>query len=160
MGILTNPMPLRLPRNEHWESFVNRKLEGQHFMRLMGFDLTHREPGYIEGQAPLTQPLMQQDGILHGGVTSSVADIVTGFAAFSLCGPFDRVVTADLKISYLAPGKGTHVFARGWVVKPGKRLSFCEGEVYVIDEGGKLSIVAKASALMAIIVDKDAPTLT
>ena len=141
-------------RNPEFENLIADKLSRQYFMNHIGFKVTHIEPGYIEGSAPIEQFLRQQDGMVHGGVTATVADLVTGLAAFTLVGPHDRVVTSDLKISYFSPGTGETVFARGWVIKPGSRLHYCEGEIYTID-GGELKLIAKAFAIMAVIHNKN-----
>lgn len=112
------------------------------------------EPGYSEVEAELDTHLQQQDGFVHGGVTSTISDIVTGFAAFSLVGNEDRVVTSNLNVSYFKPGKGEKVFARGWVVKPGSRLHYCEAEVYVLSEK-VYTLIAKATSIMAVILGKN-----
>lgn len=137
-----------VPRNPDYKGFIRKKLEGQHFMRHIGFDLTTIEPGYIEGRAPMDAFLTQQDGYVHGGVTATVADIVCGFAAFSLVREEEHVVTGDLSLSFLAPGKGQHVFAKGYVLKPGKRLNFCEGEVYTEDTVNGDTLIARVHTTM------------
>lgn len=141
-------------RNPNFKDLITDKLTRQHFMKLMGFDLTKIEAGYIEGEAILDQKLQQQDGLVHGGVTSTVADIVTGFAAFSLVDKDDRVVTSNLNVCYYAPGKGEKIFARGWVTKPGARLHYCEGEVYVV-RNGEHHLIAKVNSIMAVIHGKN-----
>jgi acyl-coenzyme A thioesterase PaaI-like protein len=40
-----------------------------------------------------------------------------------------QVFTAELKVTYLRPGTENEIFAKGWVIKPGKNLHFCEAEV-------------------------------
>ncbi|MDZ4840173.1 MAG: PaaI family thioesterase [Bacteroidota bacterium] len=140
--------------NPNYLELINNKLERQHFMKHIGFDLTHIAPGYIEGFAPLTIDVQQQDGFIHGGMTATVSDLVTGFAAFSLVNSEDRVVTSDLKVSYFSPGKGEGIFARGWVIKPGARLMYCEAEVYSVEQERHL-LIAKAYAIMAVIKGKN-----
>lgn len=140
--------------NPQYAELIADKLQRQHFMRHIGFELSYVAPGYIEGGAPLREDLKQQDGFIHGGVSATCADLVTGFAAFSLVGNDDRVVTSDLKISYFSPGKGEAIFARGWVIKPGARLMYCEGEIYSVEEGRTL-LIAKAYAIMAVIRGKN-----
>ena len=108
----------------------------------------------MEAQAEVTPFLQQQDGLVHGGTIATIADIVTGFAAFSLVAPRDRVVTSDLKITFFTPGRGEILFARGWVIKPGYRLQYCEGEVYIVN-GSEFTLIAKAFAIMATIHGKE-----
>ncbi len=138
-----------VPRNPRFKDFIQEKLRGQHFMRHIGFDLTTIEPGYMEGRAPVQKFLTQQDGYIHGGVTSTVADIVCGFAAFSLVSEEEHVVTGNLNIGYLSPGKGEFIWAKGYVIKPGKRLNYCEGEVWVENQDSDDKMIAKISATMA-----------
>ncbi|MBI3233999.1 MAG: PaaI family thioesterase, partial [Bacteroidetes bacterium] len=89
-------------------------------------------------------------GFVHGGATATFADLVMGFAAYSLVKSDQVVVTADLRVSYLNPGIGEHIFARGWVIKPGSKLIFCEGEIVAVDNG-KETVIAKSSATMAVV---------
>ena len=128
------------------ETRIRRKLAGQHFMHLLGADLTAIAPGRVEAALVLGQAHQQQRGFVHGGVTATLADLVAGFAAVTLVPDNFGVVTADLRISYLHPGVGQKLRAIGWVLKPGRRLHFCEAEVWC-DE----LLIAKASATMAVV---------
>ncbi len=136
--------------NPNYKKRVEKFLERQHFMKLLGFHLEVIQPGRTSGKLKLTEKHQQQTGLVHGGVTATLADIVTGFAAYTLVPENYHVVTAELKISYLNPGRGTQLEAVGWVLKAGKKLHFCEAEVWDIDYGDKV-LIAKASAVMAII---------
>jgi uncharacterized protein (TIGR00369 family) len=142
------------PQNPLYPELIADKLTRQHFMRYLGFTLTRIVPGYTEVEAQLIEELQQQDGNVHGGVTATAADLVTGFAAFTLVKANDRVVTSDLKISYFSPGRGQKVFARGWVVKPGNRLHYCEAEIYTVN-AGEYKLIAKATAIMAVLQGKN-----
>jgi len=93
---------------------------------------------------------LQQAGLVHGGVIATVADIVAGFSAYSLVGVDEKVVTGELKISYLRPAKGEILWAKGWVLKQGRKINFCEAEVYVLN-GNKPKLIAKATTSMIII---------
>ncbi len=129
------------------ETRIRRKLERQHFMHLIGADLTRIEPGRIEAELTLGQQHQQQRGFAHGGLVATMADLAAGFAAVTLVPDEVGVVTSDLKVSYLNPGIGTRMKAIGWVLKAGRRLHFCEAEVWCDDV-----LVAKASATMAVLI--------
>ncbi|MGI4866186.1 MAG: PaaI family thioesterase [Janthinobacterium lividum] len=128
------------------EARIRRKLERQHFMHLIGANLTRIEPGRIEAELALGQQHQQQRGFAHGGLVATMADLAAGFAAVTLVPDGVGVVTADLKVSYLNPGVGSRLRAIGWVLKAGQRLHFCEAEVWC-DE----VLIAKASATMAVV---------
>ncbi|MGY3087740.1 uncharacterized protein (TIGR00369 family) [Hymenobacter sp. UYAg731] len=125
---------------------IRRKLLGQGFMHLIGADLTVITPGRVEAELTLAGQHLQQHGFAHGGLIATLADLVAGFAAVTLVPEGVGVVTSDLKISYLHPGVGRRLRAIGWVLKPGRRLHFCEAEVWCDD-----LMIAKASATMAVI---------
>jgi uncharacterized protein (TIGR00369 family) len=128
------------------EARIRRKLERQHFMHLIGADLTRIEPGRIEAELALGQQHQQQRGFAHGGLVATMADLAAGFAAVTLVPDGVGVVTAELKVSYLNPGVGSQLKAIGWVLKAGRRLHFCEAEVWC--DG---VLIAKATATMAVV---------
>ena len=128
------------------EARIREKLKRQHFMHLIGADLTRIEPGRIEAELALGRQHQQQRGFAHGGLVATMADLTAGFAAVTLVPEGVGVVTADLKVSYLNPGVGQRIKAIGWVLKAGRRLHFCEAEVWCDDV-----LIAKASATMAVV---------
>ena len=128
------------------EARIRRKLVRQHFMHLIGANLTVITAGRVEAELPLAEKHLQQRGFAHGGLIATLADLVAGFAAVTLVPDDVGVVTSDLKVSYLHPGVGQQLKAIGWVLKAGRRLHFCEAEVWC--DG---LLIAKASATMAVI---------
>ncbi|SHL06864.1 PaaI family thioesterase [Hymenobacter psychrotolerans] len=131
---------------EALETRIRRKLTRQHFMHLIGADLTRIEPGRVEAEVTLQQQHQQHTGFAHGGLVATMADLVAGFAAVTLVPEGTGVVTAELKTSYLHPGVGQKLRAVGWVLKAGRRLHFCESEVWCDDK-----LIAKATATMAVV---------
>ena len=134
------------------ETRIRRKLERQYFMHLIGANLTAITSGRVEAELALQQQHQQQRGFAHGGLVATMADLVAGFAAVTLIPDNHGLVTADLRVSYLHPGVGQRLRAVGWVLKAGRRLHFCEAEVWC-DE----LLIAKASATMAVIVPAPQP---
>lgn len=138
-------------RNPSFRSYIEQKLRGQMLMKHLGLGLTKIEPGLVEAYASIESFMHQQDGFLHGGLTATMSDIVSGFAAYSLVPDGDRVVTADIRISYLKPGIGQSVWARGVVIKPGASFHFCEAEVWTITDKEEPVLIAKSSSTMSVI---------
>jgi uncharacterized protein (TIGR00369 family) len=139
-----------ITQNPGFADTIREKLTKQNFMHHMGAQLTVIEKAYIEAELEVGEIHLQQAGFVHGGVTATLCDLVTGFAAFSLLAPGEAVVTADLKVSYFNPGDGDKVIAKGWVMKPGQMLHFCEGEVW-ISKNGQLTQIAHCTAIMAVV---------
>ena len=140
--------------NPDFKKDIEEKLERQFFMKLINLKLTNIEEGLIEGELDVEQMHKQQKGFVHGGVIATMADVVAGFAAVSLVPKDYHVVTAEIKVSYLNPGLGDKLYAKGWVLRQGRRINFCEAEVYTFKGNEKL-LVAKASATMASISPED-----
>lgn len=140
---LTSPVAAA---QESLEIRIRRKLERQHFMHLIGANLTRIEPGRVEAELTLALQHQQQKGFVHGGLTATMADLVAGFAGVTLIPDNHGMVTVELKTTYLHPGVGEKLRAIGWVLKAGRRLHFCEAEVWC-DE----LLIAKATATMAVI---------
>jgi uncharacterized protein (TIGR00369 family) len=79
----------------------------------------------------------------------SMADHSIGAAAQTLAEHGHVVITAELKISLLRAAQGERLLCDARVLKPGRRISFTEAEVFV-ERGGQRTLVAKASATMAL----------
>ena len=126
------------------------KISKNVFMREIGFEITEIDEGRVKGRLNFAQMHHQQNGILHGGVTYTISDVVAGFAAYSLVAEGRQVFTVDARMSYLNPGIGEEFFAEGWVIKAGKRFHFCESEVYIIHDGER-KVIAKGSSTMAVV---------
>ena len=97
-------------------------------MRLLGAELALVEPGRVEITLPYRADLCQQNGYLHAGISTTIADTAGGYAAYSLFEPGQDVLTSEFKMNFLAPAKGERYTATGRVVKPGRRLSICRSK--------------------------------
>lgn len=139
--------------NPGYKKRVQNYLERQHFMRHINFVLNVIEEGQTEGWLEIHQMHKQQNGFVHGGVIATLADITAGFAAYTLVPEEYHVVTGEIKISYLSPGIGDRLYAKGWVLKQGHKMNFCEAEVWSINNGEK-KLIAKASTSMITIFPK------
>jgi acyl-coenzyme A thioesterase PaaI-like protein len=62
-------------------SEVRDSLHRQSFLRLLGAEATVVEPGHVVIEVPFRADLCQQNGVLHAGVVTSVADSACGYAA-------------------------------------------------------------------------------
>jgi uncharacterized protein (TIGR00369 family) len=143
-----------IPQETAFVEMVQDKIGGNHFTNFIGFAIHTIEAGYIEGTLDLQQHHLQQMEFVHGGVTATLSDIVAGFAAYTLVKKGQGVVTVDLKVSYMNPGQGEKLSAKGFVIKAGSKLFFCESEIYAI-KGDKSTLIAKASATMALVTPED-----
>mgnify|MGYP001154041780 CR=1 FL=1 len=141
-------------KNPNYKAVIEDVLSRQFFMKHVGIEIAHIEPGKVLLKLPLQEQHLQQAFMVHGGVTATIADIAMGFSALTLADVGKGMVTADLHISYHRPAKGTTLFAEATVTKPGRLLNFCEALIWTEDEKGNTVEVAKAYSTMCTI-DKE-----
>jgi len=142
--------------NPDFKLDVLEKMKRQKFANLIDFIPTLVDAGRIEGEIQLQDKHRQNKGFAHGGLIASVADIVAGFAAVTLVPKDHHVVTAEIKVSYFSPGVGDKLIGKGYVIKPGRKLNFCEAEIYVVTGEQEPKLIAKATATMATVAPEDA----
>ncbi|WP_017731805.1 PaaI family thioesterase [Nafulsella turpanensis] len=145
--------------NKDYKERVKKFLKGQHFMHLIGFDLSVIEEGRTEGWLEIEQQHKQQKGFVHGGLVATLADITAGFAAYTLVPEDQHVVTAEIKVSYFRPAVGVKLHVVGSVLKQGRKINFCEAEVWDVSYDSKgqevRHLAAKATTSMATVFPDD-----
>ncbi|MGD8191384.1 PaaI family thioesterase [Brevibacillus ginsengisoli] len=139
--------PVFTPQNPDFESAVQTEFEMQAFMKLIGAKLVKIAPGEVEILLPFREDLTQQNGYLHAGIVTTIVDNACGFAALTLMPPGASVLSVEFKVNLLSPAIGTEFIARGEVIKPGKTITVCSGEVYSMGEH-EPKLVSSMSATM------------
>jgi uncharacterized protein (TIGR00369 family) len=104
-------------------------------LKVLETEMSRCEPGFIELRQPVTPVTLQHHGYVHGGVISTLMDIVGGHAAQTLMGAGDSVLTVEFKINMLAPGEGDFLRAEGHVIRPGKRITVCRMDLFAVKDG-------------------------
>jgi uncharacterized protein (TIGR00369 family) len=122
----------------------------QGFPEYIGLVPVSLKPGEFVTRLQLEKRHFQQDGFAHAGLIATMADHTAGYAAFSLIGEKERVLTIEFKINYLKPASGDYLECRGWVLKPGRSIMFTEAEVYDV-RGKDRTLAARAMHTMAIV---------
>lgn len=123
------------PPDEQYGERVRASFARQHIMGLLGATLVRVEPGLVEIDLPFRTDLTQQHGFLHAGVVTTIVDSACGYAAFSLMPPQTGVLSIEYKVNFMAPAKGTRFLAQGRVLRAGRTITVCMGEVVAIEEG-------------------------
>ena len=122
-------------------------------MEKIGAYLIRIAPGQVEIGLKFREDLTQQHGYLHAGIVTTIVDSACGFAAYSLMPPDSEVLTVEYKVNLLAPAKGERFIAIGRVIKPGRTLTVCSGEVIAI-EGEEKRLIAMMQTTMIRLSNK------
>ena len=126
----------------------------QGFMRHIGATMEVLKSGFCEIHLPFRAELSQQHGYFHGGVIGAVADVASGYAAFSTLPADATNVTVEFKLNLLAPAVGQRLIGRGSVLKAGRILTVCRSDVFALSDGVE-KFVATALATFIAIQPKD-----
>lgn len=134
---------------------VRRSFDQQQAMRLLGAEMSEVAPGAVEIVLPFREDLTQQHGFVHAGIIATVADSACGYAALSLMPAGTGVLTVEFKVNLLNPATGVRFVARGHVVKPGRTIMVCSGEVMAERDGGMTREVALMQATVMVVRDRE-----
>jgi uncharacterized protein (TIGR00369 family) len=127
---------------------VRDSLGRQSFMTLIGAEATSIEPGRVVIELPYRADLCQQNGFVHAGAITSIADSACGYAALTLMPGDSDVLSVEFKVNLLAPARGDRFRATAQVVRSGRTLSVVQAEVVAIAEGLPDTPVALMQATM------------
>jgi uncharacterized protein (TIGR00369 family) len=129
---------------------IQHSFASQSLMRTLGAELSSLEKGAVEITAPILESSRQQHGFAHAGLTFSIGDSAAGYAALSTLPADHEVLTTEMKINLLAPGKGQRLVARGRVIKPGRRLIIVQSDIYALHHGVETHIALMTGTMLPV----------
>jgi len=141
------------PQDPNFEARVRASFARQKVMKTIGARLARVSSGEVEIELPFRDDLTQQHGFLHAGIVTTIVDSACGYAALSLMAPNSAVLTIEYKVNFVSPATGKRMIARGRVTKPGRTVTVCAGDVFVLD-GGKEKLVATMLATMMALRER------
>lgn len=149
------PAPPKRPSPRALREQLRRTFEEKvPFNRLLGLKLASLDPKKPQIRFAMRPELIGNParGILHGGVISSVLDVMAGAVIHAALierhgldesGAFPNMGTIDLRVDYLRPGRGEHFVATGHVVRMGKRIAVAHVEL--ANDAGELIATGSAA---------------
>ena len=103
------------------------------FVESLGFELLRFQGGDAEIALTLREELTNSWGVVHGGVTMTLLDVVMAHAARSpdVEGGEAKpgVVTVEMKTTFMRPGLG-RLLASGQILHRTASLAYCQGSVF------------------------------
>ncbi len=109
---------------------IYQSFERQTMMQTLGAQLGEVRAGYVEIIAPILPGSLQQHGYAHAALIFAIGDSAAGYAALSVMGEEFEVLTAEMKINLLVPGRDGPLRAVGNVEKSGRRLIIVRADVF------------------------------
>src|SRR2546428_5294500 len=133
-----------------FEVSVRQSFDSLTLMRTLGARLVSAAPGEVEIDLPFREDLTQHHGFLAAAVLTAIVDVACGYAAMTLMPSGASVLTVEYKVNFLSPAQGERMLARGRVIRPGRTVTVCAGDVLAVI-GGKEKLVATLLATMAAV---------
>lgn len=94
----------------------------------------------------IREDFLNSNGVLHGGVTASIADEAAWHALLHEYKGREEMTTTELKVNYLRPIAGKKVIARAYVLRAGKTLGVTRIDMF--DGRKKLAAVAVVTYML------------
>lgn len=139
-----------IPIDTDFEARVRAGFDSQQLMVNIGAKMTRVVPGEVQIEMPFNQAWTQQHGYIHGAIITGLVDSACGFAAYTLMPPGAGVLSVEFKVNNLNPATGEMFRAVGRVVKAGRTLTVCNGEVLAFEGGNEKLVAVMQATMMAI----------
>jgi uncharacterized protein (TIGR00369 family) len=141
------------------ENRIRKSIGRQTLLSTLGVSIAGLSAGHVELDLPYRADLCQQNGYLHAGAVTALADSACGYAAASLMPDDGDVLTVEFKVNLLSPARGDRFRAVGDVVRAGRTLTVCSAEVvaWADDADGNPSASLVRVALMQATMMAVAP---
>lgn len=125
--------PQSLPMTE----LVRRAVLSMPIAQTLGLRFTRVEPGEVALEIPVVEALCFRPGQAQAPAIFAAADFAAIGVAGTLLPPGSANAMIDATIKLVAPAQGSHLIARGRVVKAGKSLSVCAADVFAVENGAE-----------------------
>jgi uncharacterized protein (TIGR00369 family) len=147
-SILLKPLGDFTMNKERLEFLKEDYVQG--FPAAIGFEVDRVDYGIFETRLKIRSDHSQQDGFVHAGVISTMADHTAGYAAYTTVSEAFRILTIEFKINFFKPAIGNVIVCRSKVVNNGKTIKVSESELFSITEDQE-KLVAKAMVTLIAI---------
>ncbi len=91
--------------------------------------------------------LNRQGDIVSGQALMAAADTAMALASMVAVGEFTPTATVDINTSFLRPGRNRPLLVEGFVVKPGRRLTFTRAQITDTTSGKALATATATFAM-------------
>ena len=83
-------------------------------------------------------------------MTAAIVDTACGYSALTLMPEGSEVLSIEFKVNFMAPARGEKLVARGRVVRSGRTITVCQGDVYAITADGDLHCATTMATMIRV----------
>ncbi len=117
------------------------------FNQLLGMRVVRMHRDGVTIEIPVRDHLRNTAGVLHGGVTATLADAAVGIAITRHFGRKRPATTVEMKINFMRPLADGKIVARAHLLRVGNTL--CVGRVDLFD-GHRIAVAAALVTYMLL----------
>ncbi len=139
-----------VPSDPEFDRRVRSSFARQNIMALLQATIARVAPGQVDIALPVRPEVTQQHGFVHAGVVTTIVDSACGYAALTLMPPGAGVLSIEFKTNLLAPARGKSLSARARVLKPGRNIFVCAGDVFALDDSGETIVGTLLATMMGM----------
>lgn len=143
-------MPKFNLQDPEFEARVRASFARQTLMRTIGAEMTKVADGEVEIELAYRDDLTQQHGYLHAGVVTAIVDSACGYAAMTLTRANENILTIEYKANFVAPATGEKMIARSRVLRAGRKVTVCAGDVFAVRDGEEKLIATMLATMMTL----------
>ena len=118
------------PRNPNYLDRVSAAFQDESAASHWGGELASVAPGAVEITMSFFDMSTGGPGLLHRSIVAAAMDDACVLAALSLASPGDQVTTAEYKLNFLAPARGSEVTVRAQALRPGRSITVCRADAF------------------------------
>ena len=138
------------PKDENFARKVRESFAAQPVMKFIGAEITRIEAGAVDIQIAYQKDLTQQNGFIHAGIITTIADSACGYAAYSLMPKGADVLSVEFKVNLLSTAIGDKFLAEARVVRAGKTLTIVQGDVFAITDNQRKHVAIMLATMMCL----------
>jgi uncharacterized protein (TIGR00369 family) len=139
-----------IPPYPDFASRIRSSFAKQGLMKTIAAKLVKVNPGEVHIEVPYSTSITQQHGFIHAGILNTIADNACGYAAYTLMPADVDVLGVENKMNFLSPARGERIVGIGRVIKAGRTLSICTGEVWAYDRGEEKLVAVMQTTMIAV----------
>lgn len=116
--------------NEALKRRVEEGIQKQSYAAMLGLKVEDVEEGRVVISCRRRPDLLQQTGLLHGGVIGSLCEAAANYAAITVLPEGQSTLGVEYKVNFLRPITSETAYAVARVIKRGRMLVVAEAEAF------------------------------
>lgn len=121
------------------------------FIQWMAPQILELSDGICRTTLKIREDFKQQDGFIHAGILSTLADHCAGGAVGTLLAPGEGILSIEFKTNFLRAGKSSEIYCKSTCLKKGRTIAVCESSIYPDRSEDPKTLISKTTVTLAVM---------